>query len=198
MSVAATRTTEARPRCRQPAVADRRRVLARPSVSSIVARRGGGDGVETENFLFSADGWRELLLTAVMLVIAGGGAGSGDHHPERGSLGRIDPGPDHLRWLAVFTTRRHADRRRRPAASRWARPSVCSTGCWSRRRVPSLVITLGTLYIYRGHRGRLGRERGNHQRLRHAGAFIALGTQAAHRPRADLVAVVVLLVVGYI
>ena len=36
---------------------------------------------------------------------------------------------------------------------RSARPAGCSTACWSRwGRVPALVVTLGTLYVFRGAR----------------------------------------------
>ena len=83
---------------------------------------------------------------------SGGRAGPRDHHPQRRSLRRLHaravgvphrptvPRPPGIPIVAVF------------AAGSWlGRCSARSTASWSlSREVPALVITLGTLYIYRG------------------------------------------------
>ena len=84
---------------------------------------------------------------------AGRRPGHRRHHPQRRPVGRLGPRP-----VSAFATgdpvRDHPGLPIVVAAGRGmasARRAGWSTACWSRfGRVPALVVTLGTLYVFRG------------------------------------------------
>ena len=109
--------------------------------------------VSNPSFLFSNDGFRDLLLTPSLLLLVAVGSGDRHHHPQRRPVGRIDRGAHRLPDRPdVHRHPRHpADRRVSSAECSSADCSASINGALvAFARVPALVITLGTLYIYRG------------------------------------------------
>ena len=135
--------------------------------------------IKNPSFLFSADGFRDLLLDAVDPRAARRRSGDRDHHPQRRPLGRIGARPHRLPDRPLFI-----DVPDLPIVVVFARRRRCSArllglingALVAFAKVPALVITLGTLYAYRGiNVAWTGSDRIN--AVRHARAFLALGTE---------------------
>ena len=118
-------------------------------VAVVVAR----DHRRTTSFLFSADGWRNLLLNpSILLLLAVGQAVVIITRNVDLSVGSV------LALTAYLTGRLFIDQPGHPDRRGAARRACCSARVLGLvngvlvafGRVPALVITLGTLYIYRG------------------------------------------------
>ena len=110
--------------------------------------------IKSPNFLFSADGWRDLLLTpSILLLLAVGQAVVIITRNVDLSVGSVLGLTAYLDRPSLHRPPRHPDRRRVRDRHRCSarvlglRQRRCSSPS---RKVPALVITLGTLYIYRG------------------------------------------------
>ena len=147
--------------------------------------------IKTRSFLFSSEQLARPAAHPVDPDPARGRPGGRDHHPQRRPVGRLGPRPDGV-------PHRHGSSSTTPAS----RSSPCSSSASLSApccglvngllvafgRVPALVITLGTLYIYRGIvLTWAGSNRINAADL--PDGFLALGTAAVLvDPRADLIA----------
>ena len=77
--------------------------------------------------------------------------GDRHHHPQRRPLGRLDPRAHaYLAGCALRHVPRHSDRGRSSRGRARACSGVINGVLVAFAKVPALVITLGTLYIYRG------------------------------------------------
>lgn len=155
--------------------------------------------LSTNSFLFSPNGWRDLLLTPSILILVAIGQAvviiTRNVDLSVGSVlalsaylsGRLFIAYPDLPAVAVFVAALLAG-----AALGLVNGILVAFG-----RVPALVITLGTLYIYRGIvLTWAGSDRVNASDL--PGGFLALGTKTLGTlPVLTLIAVAVLAVVGY-
>ena len=190
-----------RARCRRPD--ERSTPSSAPASSrssSCCCRRGRGDHVKTRSFLFDGDGWRNFLLDpSILLLLAVGqavviitrnvdlsvGSVLGPHRlPDRTALRRLSRPPDR-RWCSLA------------GILLGALLGLVNGALVAFGKVPALVITLGTLYIYRGIvLTWAGSDRINADDM--PDGFLELGTSRSCRiPVLTMVAVVVLGVVGY-
>lgn len=152
-----------------------------------------------QNFLFSAQGWRDLLLTpSLMMVLAVGSAIVIITRNVDLSVGST------LAITAFLTGRLFTDFPGIPIAVVILLAVLVGAGLGlingllvAFGKVPALVVTLGTMYIYRGIvLTWAGSERINASDMPHE--FLRLGTmQIASIPLLTLVAVAVLIGVGY-
>jgi rhamnose transport system permease protein len=155
--------------------------------------------LKSESFVFSADGWRNLLVTPSMLVIlAVGQAAVIITRNVDLSVGSV------LGLTAYMTGRIFIEAPGIPiivvvlaAIALGAVLGLVNGVVVAVAKVPSLVITLGTLYIYRGvFLTWAGSDRINASDLPHD--FLALGNkQIASVPVLSIAALVVLIAVGY-
>jgi rhamnose transport system permease protein len=155
--------------------------------------------VNSHGFLFSSTGWRDLLLTPSMLVILA--VGQTVVIITRNvdlSVGSV------LGLTAYLTGKLFVDHPNLPIVAVFVAGMLFGAAlglvngvlvAWG--KVPALVITLGTLYIYRGvFLTWAGSDRINASDLPHE--FLNLGTQQVLSiPVLTLIAAVVLVVVGY-
>lgn len=154
--------------------------------------------LKTSGFLFSANGWRDLLLTpSILLVLAVGQAVVIITRNVDLSVGSV------LGLTAYLTGRLFVDHPGLPllavvaaAVAVGALLGLVNGLLVALARVPALVITLGTLYVYRGVvLTWAGSDRVNAGDM--PDDFLALGTkQVLGLPVLFLVATVVLAVVG--
>ena len=152
-----------------------------------------------QNFLFSAQGWRDLLLTpSLMMVLAVGSAIVIITRNVDLSVGST------LAITAYMTGRLFIDFPGIPVAVVVLIGVLVGAGLGlingllvAFGRVPALVVTLGTMYIYRGIvLTWAGSERINASDMPHE--FLRLGTmQVASIPLLTIVAVAVLIGAGY-
>ena len=164
------------PRARRPSLRSRELV---DRCSCCVAGHRRRDAQEPDASCSARNGWRDLLLTpSILLLLAVGQAVVIITRNVDLSVGSV------LGLTAYLTGRLfidHPGSRSSPSSlagllvGAAARPG--QRRCWSRfGKVPALVITLGTLYIYRGIVLHLGRQQPD-QRLRHARRVPRLGTK---------------------
>lgn len=155
--------------------------------------------IRTESFLFSANSWRDLLLTPSILVLLAIGQAvviiTRNVDLSVGSVlalcaylvGRLFIAVPDLPVVVAFLA----------GLAAGAVLGLVNGVLVALARVPALVITLGTLYIYRGVvLTWAGSDRVNASDLPRA--FLALGTRSVLGvPVLTIIAVVVLIVVGY-
>ena len=188
-------------RCRPPGARSTRSCAPASSRSSWCSSRSSwSPPLKNESFLFSADGWRNFLLNpSILLLLAVGQAVVIITRNVDLSVGSVLALTAYLTGRLFIDQPGLPDRRGLRAPASWPAPcSAWSTACWSpTARCPSLVITLGTLYIYRGIvLTWAGSDRINAGDL--PSDFLALGTKAVLTiPVLTIIAVVVLGVVGY-
>lgn len=154
---------------------------------------------KSHGFLFSADGWRDLLLTpAILLVLAVGEAAVIITRNVDLSVGST------VGLTAYLTGRLFIAHPGMPVALAFlvgllfgAALGLINGVLVSFGKVPALVITLGTMYIYRGvFLSWAGSNRVNASDM--PDSFLNLGTkQIATIPVLTILAVVVLALVGY-
>lgn len=156
--------------------------------------------IANPNFLFSADGWRDLLLTPSILVLLAVGQAiviiTRNVDLSVGSVlglsaylaGRLFIDFDGIPILAVFVI----------AIVFGGVLGLVNGALVAFAKVPSLVITLGTLYAYRGINVLwTGSDRVNASDLPRE--FLALGTgQILFVPILTIIALVVLIVAGWV
>jgi rhamnose transport system permease protein len=155
--------------------------------------------LKTPSFLFSSNSWRDLLLTpAILIILAVGEAVVIITRNVDLSVGSM------LAITAYLTGRLFVDHPGLPIAAVFAAGIVAGAllglvngllVAWG--RVPALVITLGTLYIYRGVvLTWAGSNRINASDM--PSGFLSLGTKTILSiPVLFIIAMVVLAVVGY-
>ena len=129
--------------------------------------------IKSPTFLFSHDGWRDLLLSPSLLLLLAIGADGRDHHPQRRPVRRLDPRADGLRHRQAL--RRPPGHPDRGGLRDRARCSAPLLGLRQRRSWSTAVQGAGpgdhprhALHLPR-HPPELGRQQPD-QRLRHAGA----------------------------
>lgn len=155
--------------------------------------------LNTKSFLFSEDGWRDLLLTpAILLLLATGQAVVIITRNVDLSVGST------LALTAYLTGRLFVDNPGIPIIVVVLIGMLAGAGLGlingllvALGRVPALVITLGTLYIYRGVvLSWAGSDRINASDM--PDGFLSLGTKAILTiPVLTIIALVVLGIVGY-
>jgi rhamnose transport system permease protein len=155
--------------------------------------------LNTKSFLFSEDGWRDLLLTpAILLLLATGQAVVIITRNVDLSVGST------LALTAYLTGRLFVDNPGIPIIAVVVIGMLAGAGLGlingllvALGRVPALVITLGTLYIYRGVvLSWAGSNRINASDM--PNGFLSLGTKTILTiPVLTVIALVVLAVVGY-
>jgi rhamnose transport system permease protein len=155
--------------------------------------------IKSPNFLFSSDGWRDLLLTpALLLILAAGQTVVIITRNVDLSVGST------LGLTAYFTGKLFSDNPGIPIVAVvvlgmlfGAVLGVVNGVLVAAFKVPALVITLGTLYIYRGiFLSWAGSNRVNASDL--PDGFLKLGTQQLLGiPVLTVIAVGVLAVIGY-
>jgi rhamnose transport system permease protein len=191
-------------------VAPSRRTAAQRAVSTLLTSRESAIALvlilvvaaatlNTNSFLFSEDGWRDLLLTpAILLLLATGQAVVIVTRNVDLSVGST------LALTAYLTGRLFVDNPGIPIILVVLIGMLAGAGLGlingllvALGRVPALVITLGTLYIYRGVvLSWAGSNRINASDM--PDGFLSLGTKAILTiPVLTIVALVVLGVVGY-
>jgi rhamnose transport system permease protein len=155
--------------------------------------------LKTPSFLFSSNSWRDLLLTPFLLLLLATGQAvviiTRNVDLSVGSVlaltayltGRLFIGIDGIPIVAVFAA----------GLLVGAALGLVNGLLVTVARVPALVITLGTLYIYRGIvLSWAGSDRINASVLPHS--FLALGTKSILSiPVLTLISLVVLALVGY-
>ncbi|KQV75662.1 ATPase [Aeromicrobium sp. Root344] len=191
-------------------VAPSRRSTAQRVVSTILTSRESAIAfvlilvvaaatLNTKSFLFSEDGWRDLLLTpAILLLLATGQAVVIITRNVDLSVGST------LALTAYLTGRLFVDNPGIPIVAVVAIGMLAGAGLGlingllvALGRVPALVITLGTLYIYRGVvLSWAGSNRINASDM--PDGFLSLGTKSILTiPVLTILALVVLGIVGY-
>jgi len=191
-------------------VAPSRRSTAQRVVSTILTSRESAIAfvlilvvaaatLNTNSFLFSEDGWRDLLLTpAILLLLATGQAVVIITRNVDLSVGST------LALTAYLTGRLFVDNPGIPIIAVVAIGMLAGAGLGlingllvALGRVPALVITLGTLYIYRGVvLSWAGSDRINASDM--PDGFLSLGTKSILTiPVLTILALVVLGIVGY-
>ena len=155
--------------------------------------------LNTKSFLFSEDGWRDLLLTpAILLLLATGQAVVIITRNVDLSVGST------LALTAYLTGRLFVDNPGIPIVLVVVIGMLAGAGLGlingllvALGRVPALVITLGTLYIYRGVvLSWAGSDRINASDM--PNGFLSLGTKTILTiPVLTIIALVVLAIVGY-
>lgn len=158
-----------------------------------------GTTLKSESFVFSADGWRNLLVTpSLLLLLAIGQTVVIVTRNVDLSVGSI------LGLTAYFTGRMFIDNPGIPIVvvfglgmALGAVLGLINGALVAFGKVPALVITLGTLYIYRGvFLSWAGSDRINASDM--PGDFLALGTKTILTvPVLTIIAFVVLALVGY-
>jgi rhamnose transport system permease protein len=191
-------------------VAPSRRTTAQRAVSTLFTSRESAIALvlilvvaaatlNTKSFLFSEDGWRDLLLTpAILLLLATGQAVVIITRNVDLSVGST------LALTAYLTGRLFVDNPGIPIIVVVLIGMLAGAGLGlingllvALGRVPALVITLGTLYIYRGVvLSWAGSNRINASDM--PDGFLSLGTKAILTiPLLTIIALVVLGIVGY-
>ena len=191
-------------------VAPSRRTTAQRTLSTIFTSRESAIALvlilvvaaatlNTKSFLFSEDGWRDLLLTpAILLLLATGQAVVIITRNVDLSVGST------LALTAYLTGRLFVDNPGIPIIVVVLIGMLAGAGLGlingllvALGRVPALVITLGTLYIYRGVvLSWAGSDRINASDM--PDGFLSLGTKAIFTiPVLTIIALVVLGIVGY-
>ena len=191
-------------------VAPSRRTAAQRTLSTIFTSRESAIALvlilvvaaatfNTKSFLFSEDGWRDLLLTpAILLLLATGQAVVIITRNVDLSVGST------LALTAYLTGRLFVDNPGIPIIAVALIGMLAGAGLGlingllvALGRVPALVITLGTLYIYRGVvLSWAGSDRINASDM--PDSFLSLGTKAIFTiPVLTILALVVLGIVGY-
>jgi rhamnose transport system permease protein len=191
-------------------VAPSRRTTAQRTMSAIFTSRESAIALvlilvvaaatlNTHSFLFSSDGWRDLLLTpAILLLLATGQAVVIITRNVDLSVGST------LALTAYLTGRLFVDNPGIPIVVVVLIGMIAGAGLGlingllvALGRVPALVITLGTLYIYRGVvLSWAGSNRINASDM--PNGFLSLGTKAIFTiPVLTIISLVVLGIVGY-
>lgn len=191
-------------------VAPSRRTTAQRTLSAIFTSRESAIALvlilvvaaatlNTHSFLFSSDGWRDLLLTpAILLLLATGQAVVIITRNVDLSVGST------LALTAYLTGRLFVDNPGIPIIVVVLIGMIAGAGLGlingllvALGRVPALVITLGTLYIYRGVvLSWAGSNRINASDM--PNGFLSLGTKAILTiPVLTIISLVVLGIVGY-
>jgi rhamnose transport system permease protein len=191
-------------------VAPSRRTTAQRTLSAIFTSRESAIALvlilvvaaatlNTHSFLFSSDGWRDLLLTpAILLLLATGQAVVIITRNVDLSVGST------LALTAYLTGRLFVDNPGIPIIVVVLIGMIAGAGLGlingllvALGRVPALVITLGTLYIYRGVvLSWAGSDRINASDM--PDSFLSLGTKAILTiPVLTILSLVVLGIVGY-
>ena len=191
-------------------VAPSRRTSAQRAMSTIFTSRESAIALvlilviaaatlNTHSFLFSEDGWRDLLLTpAILLLLATGQAVVIITRNVDLSVGST------LALTAYLTGRLFVDNPGIPIVLVVVIGMLAGAGLGlingllvALGRVPALVITLGTLYIYRGVvLSWAGSDRINASDM--PNGFLSLGTKTILTiPVLTIIALVVLAIVGY-
>jgi rhamnose transport system permease protein len=191
-------------------VAPSRRTAAQRTLSAIFTSRESAIALvlilvvaaatlNTHSFLFSSDGWRDLLLTpAILLLLATGQAVVIITRNVDLSVGST------LALTAYLTGRLFVDNPGIPIIVVVLVGMIAGAGLGlingllvALGRVPALVITLGTLYIYRGVvLSWAGSNRINASDM--PNGFLSLGTKAILTiPVLTIISLVVLGIVGY-
>jgi rhamnose transport system permease protein len=191
-------------------VAPSRRTTAQRTLSTIFTSRESAIALvlilvvaaatlNTHSFLFSSDGWRDLLLTpAILLLLATGQAVVIITRNVDLSVGST------LALTAYLTGRLFVDNPGIPIIVVVLIGMIAGAGLGlingllvALGRVPALVITLGTLYIYRGVvLSWAGSNRINASDM--PNGFLSLGTKAIFTiPVLTIISLVVLGIVGY-
>jgi len=191
-------------------VAPSRRTTAQRAMSTIFTSRESAIALvlilviaaatlNTKSFLFSEDGWRDLLLTpAILVLLATGQAVVIITRNVDLSVGST------LALTAYLTGRLFVDNPGIPIVLVVVIGMLAGAGLGlinglliALGRVPALVITLGTLYIYRGVvLSWAGSDRINASDM--PNGFLSLGTKTILTiPVLTIIALVVLAIVGY-
>ena len=175
------------PRCRRPVASLTGLLRSREfSIFLVLVAVTVVATAKNENFLFSSDGWRNFLVNpSLLLLLAVGQAVVIITRNVDLSVGSI------MALTAYLTGRLFIDQPGLPIIAVFAICILAGAALGlvngllvAYFNVPSLVITLGTLYIYRGHRALVGGQRPG-QRRRHAGRLPGAGQQGVpHHPRA--------------